>query len=140
MNTNAIIVGLQQLLRPYQIPYYVTAADEIMEKVELNVFPVAVITNTRKSTHAGDHWTAFFIISRTKAEWFCSFGAALRDYPEIQFPTKQIKIVKQNCNALQGEDTNTCGLWSMKFIHERAQGHSYEAFLAQFGSNRKYND
>ena len=140
MNTSALLVGLEQLLTPYHTPYYVTAADEIMEKVQLQVFPTAVITNTRNSKHIGEHWVAFYIISPTQTEWFCSFGSALWDYPEIKFPTHAIKIIKQNCFALQSETTNTCGLWAMRFISERAQGHSFEKFLSSFGCNRGYND
>ena len=137
MNTSALSVALSQLLGP-NANYVVCAADTAEQVIEMNRFPIYCIQNTDPISSPGQHWIAWIIHSKTKAEMFDSFGAPWWSYPAVRIPVKY--VTEENRIQLQSDESNYCGLWCLRYLHDRYQGRSYRQFLSQFGKNFMYND
>ena len=137
MNTSALTTALSQLLGR-NANYLVCAADTAEEVIETDRFPIYVIQNTDPISQPGQHWIAWIIHSKTHAEMFDSFGAAWWSYPALRIPVKY--VTEENCRQLQSDESNYCGLWCLRYLHDRYHGCTYSQFLAQFGHNVMYND
>jgi len=137
MNSSSLLTALDQLIGS-RMPYYVVAADNLCENVKMDKFPIIVIQNTDRLYEEGTHWVLWFIVSKTRAQFFDSFGNLWSFYKYIEIPTKY--VTKENNVQLQDNSSNYCGLYCLDFAYKRSIGIPYETILSQYSSNTKYND
>jgi len=137
MNSSSLIAALDQLIGP-RMPYYVVSADNLRSNVKMDNFPIIVIQNTDRVYEEGSHWVSWFILSKSRAEFYDSFGNQWSYYTYIETPTKYIS--KENCVQIQDNSSNFCGLYCLDFVYKRSKGISFEAILSQYTKNTKYND
>jgi hypothetical protein len=134
METGTIGEGLRQLIGNMKIPYYVCAADTAPK---IDTFPTIVIQNTHPSPLVGEHWISWWALSDLRCEMFDSYGLPITEYPYVKFPCKY--IVKDNTRQIQSDESNYCGIWSLRFAHDKAKGKSFDQFMNQWSVRQQYN-
>ena len=98
--------------------------------VQSDKFPYALVMNTDDSKKPGVHWTAIYVTSSTKAEYFDSYGElpnpCISKYLE-KFPT--VKLIK---HSIQSPFSTACGQFCCIFIIKRASGIPFEDIIKYF--------
>ena len=101
---------------------YVCAADRLPER--LTFLPCAVIANTDTHDRPGTHWCSFYFDQSGKGDFFDSYGHG-PDYYNKQFTRFLQRHSKNgldvNKGRLQGDFSQTCGLYCLWFLHQRFQ-------------------
>jgi len=133
MNTGALKKDMKLLVG--NIPYFVVAADE---SVDFDIFPYFVIQNTDTKYEPGSHWITWYVLSQRRCEYFDSFGYPFYHYPNLKCPSDY--IVCDNTRQLQSDDSNYCGVWSLRYAYDRSRGISCHNFIRQWGNNPYCND
>lgn len=132
MDTISIKEALRQLVGHMDIPYYVCAADTAPK---IDKFPTIVIQNSDPIDRPGEHWLAWWAVSDLRCEFFDSFGLPYVEYPHLDFPIKY--IVQDNTKQLQSNESNYCGIWSVRFAHDKTKGLTFHHFMNQWTSLQK---
>ena len=148
MNTGSIKHALAIIFNNanIKIPFFVTAADTVWETLDeyRNThrgqlrFPFVLITNTDPIRRRGQHWTAWFVHSETRAEFFDPYGFSASRYRHIQWPAKN--IIAETCSRLQSERSTLCGAYCIHYCFCRALGITYKQFLDLFTDRVLRND
>ena len=135
METASIKEALKQLIGHLDIPYYVCAADR---PPKIKQFPSIVIQNTDPYIKGGEHWIAWWVLPGGRCEYFDSFGFPIQEYEHIKDPCK--KIVHDNTHQLQSDDNNVCGMWCVRFAHDKAKGMTFNQFMKQWKHPHQSNE
>ena len=138
MDTASIKEALKQLIGHLDIPYYVCAADT---HPKLGQYPAIVIQNINPYAKGGEHWISWWAKSKDRCEYFDSFGFPVQEYPHLKFPYKYIE--HDNTLQLQSNDNNVCGIWCVRFAHDKAKGMTFNQFIKQWKhphQSNEYND
>lgn len=140
MDTLTLLESLQKINKKCNNKFRVGvfAADTLPHRVRK---PAALIQNLDDKTQKGSHWTAIFLPSRGKGEYFCSYGIPpliaahkrflLRHSPAGFFHNKKV---------LQQIDSVECGPYCLLYLANRMSGVSMAKFLKHFDSEVEKND
>ena len=102
----------------------------------------AYIVNTVPAGEPGQHWLGLWT-EQNKCYVFDSYGLSLHVYtnPDLHQWWSQWKYLTRSDITLQSMDSQTCGHYALFFLKARAQGKSYQDFLAQWScDNLVLND
>ena len=116
------------------------AADELPKR--LQSFPVAFIANTDKRMDPGRHWVVFYVSSRTKGEFFDSYGNSPSYYSNAFqkfFDRNGLKLM-YNDKRLQGYDSSVCGQYCVYYLMQRCRGMEMKSVVEPFTQNYANND
>lgn len=116
------------------------AADELPKR--LQSFPVAFIVNTDKRVDPGRHWVVFYVSSRTKGEFFDSYGNSPSYYSnafQLFFDRNGLKMT-YNQRRLQGYDSSVCGQYCVYYLMQRCRGMEMKSVVEPFTQNYANND
>ena len=95
-------------------------------------YPCSFVCNTKKSSHPGEHWLAFFIPHQDCLEVFDSLA---RDLPSIiEKYMKEYKNVKRNKTKIQYEYETSCGPHAIFFVIKRSMGNSFDRVINEIGN------
>ena len=106
-------------------------------------FPQAYIFNTAKLKSSGIfHWVAVYFVSKTKAEFFDSFGHTPTFYGLNHFfnSIHSVNTVVFNSLAIQPLLFLKCALYAMFFIIQRCKKISILQFINIFDTNQSFSN
>lgn len=140
MDTLTLLDSLKKINKKFDNKYRigVFAADTLPRRCRK---PAALIQNLDDKTQKGSHWTAIFLPSRGKAEYFCSYG-----FPPIIAEHKKFLLRHSsagyfhNKKVLQQIQSKECGLYCLLYLANRMSGVSMTNFLKNFDSKVSKND
>ncbi len=121
--------------------------DSEMQKYFLGVFPAdktpkanlgCMIVNEDKSTKAGTHWVALFVLPNKQAEYFDSYGKRRKAAPISQF-LKEFNVTQSNAQV-QGQFSSSCGQHCLYFLYHRCRGIQYADILDSYTTSQMEND
>ena len=108
----------------------VFSADTMPENI--THYPCSFVCNTKKSTHPGEHWLAFFIPRQDCLEIFDSLA---RDLPNsIEKYMKRYNNVKRNRKKFQSDFETSCGSHVIFFLIKRSMGNSFDRIMTEIGT------
>jgi hypothetical protein len=122
--------------------YDVVASDELLD-VNVLGYPVCIISNTKPSSHAGEHWVAFYMYSiNSPMEFFCSYGNSISSYDNNfkKFCNMYSDRIVSRSVQLQSFGSKVCGYYALYFIARRLKNCTRENFYDTFSNNLKNND
>ena len=136
MNTNQ----LTELMNNYECFKGVYPID-LIENLNFNERPIAIIINLDPSHLPGSHWVSLFIDQNNIAEYFDSFG-----FPN--FSKELLKLLRNhnirkiifNKYMLQSTDSSSCGAYCVMFLKMRCRSFSLNEFLKLFSNRTSQND
>ena len=101
----------------------------------------AYIVNTDPAGEPGQHWLAIWTENNV-CEVLDSYGLPLTSYKneDLQAWWSQWKFLVTSDQTLQALDSQTCGHYALMFLKAKAQGASFQDFLAQWSQNYVLND
>ena len=101
----------------------------------------AYIVNTDPIDEPGQHWLATWTENNI-CEVFDSYGLPLSTYKnaDLQAWWSQWKCLVRSDQTIQALDSQTCGHYALFFLKAKAQGASFQDFLAQWSQNYVLND
>ena len=137
MNTSSIEKCLNNLLCGRDVPIYVIGANET-SNISYDKLPLIVVQNTKSIPHKGQHWTAWIVWSREKADFFDSYGRGPEKYPEMIWPA--VSVSQRNYNVVQGATTYVCGEHCVFWSYNRIRGVSYKDIMRSYFKMTMYND
>jgi hypothetical protein len=78
----------------------------------------AFVSNTRESTHPGEHWVSVMVDEKNNAYFFCSYGGKPGDYWEEwgTFLTHHYASVTHSNLKIQSDSSYVCGLHALVAI------------------------
>lgn len=131
MNTSQLqcILTCDPVLRHRTLGVF--AADQL--PVDLPRHPCGFIANTDSSTKTGQHWLAFFMKNNI-IECFDSYGQHPGVYNDefTYWITKHTQTVRVNCQRIQSDTSNVCGLYCIYYLHQRLLGKNLDQIVSQF--------
>ena len=141
MNTIEIRKILTGLFQHRNIKFDVLASDEL-KTTTLKQYPIALVVNTKPSSHPGEHWTAIFIRSRNQPMvFFCSYGMGMESYSnDFSDFGKLFKSIVQNKIQLQSLNSNVCGHFAIYFLWKQMNNVSLNSIYCGFSKDYHKND
>ena len=105
---------------------------------QIKTFPSALVANTQPSTKSGEHWVAFYFISPSQAEYFCSYGRP----PTVSAFKQLLRGYNwaNNQKRVQGNFSSVCGQYCIYYLLKRCKGLSMAEITHQFSDNYEEND
>ena len=94
-------------------------------------FPYCFIANTGRRDTLGEHWVAFFVSSKERAEYFDSLGEWPPPVQEFSAFLQTFKHVKYNKAKIQAAYESSCGPHTIYFLLNRCRGRSFESIVAE---------
>lgn len=103
--------------------------------------PAAIIQNLDDKTKKGSHWTAIFLPSRGKAEYFCSYGLPplIADHKKFLMRHSAAGYF-HNKKELQNINSIECGPYCLMYLANRMAGVSMNDFLKNYDKDLSNND
>lgn len=97
--------------------------------------PKTFIVNTDPCSRPGTHWTAFHFPSRGPSEFFDSLGHRPGDY-DSRFEGALGSRYLYTPDAIQPDDSDTCGAYCIYFASQRHRSRSFQDILNAFSTVR----
>ena len=113
----------------------VYASNQLPKKI--HKYPVCLVVNSDKSTEFGSHWICFYISSRSKIEFFDSFGNPPSYYKGgISDFAVQYDEMNFNPHMLQRPHTAICGQYCIYYLYFKCRGYSLRRIVSRFVSEK----
>ena len=102
-------------------------------------YPCAFIINTQPITMKGEHWLAFYFDANQNGEFFDSYGNHPKIFGLEKYLLQNSRKWTYNSIRLQGDNSATCGQYSVYFILLKSRSFKLEEILRLFSvDNFKY--
>jgi hypothetical protein len=102
--------------------------------------PAVIIVNDQEKHLPGGHWSALFVPTRGRAEFFCSFGLRPSVNHHKKFILRNSKGFLWNDFPLQHVLSRECGKYCILFLENRMRGVSMRKFISIFNGKPRQND
>lgn len=125
---------IERALKPLGIQ--AICADELMRPKK----PKTYVVNTDPCSRPGTHWTVFHFPAKGPPEFFDSLGKPPGDYRR-HFEEVLGTSYLYTPDAIQPEDSDTCGAYCIHFVRERHRSRTFQEILNRFSTlDLKAND
>lgn len=138
MDSDDLLLYLDCILKPKQIPYAVIASNEF-QSLNFKKFPFYLIFNTLPRNRKVGHWIAALFCQRRHGiyvEVFDPLGKPLKTYGvEPNF-----FVEKENLVPIQSESSDDCGTFCLYWLYYRLRNLTTTQFVKHFYRNTSKND
>lgn len=138
MNTGELLAILGRICKGKGVAHDVIPSDYLVE-YSRSPYPVALIVNSKDSSHPGQHWLAILSRDRT-VYFFCSYGMGIEFYGKYFEEFAKDKLVIQNNVALQSPNSVVCGKYALYFISKLIKGKNLSSIYCGFSKDCRKND
>ena len=141
MNTEQIYKILTGLFCSVNVTYDVLACDEL-NSFNPKKYPIALVVNSKPSSHPGEHWVSLFSASsRSPINMFCSYGLGIEAYSQHfqDFVDRHGRGIIQN-NVLQSPNSAVCGQYAIYFLWKRVNSYTLASVYCNFSNDYGRND
>ena len=140
--TTDLLNMLEVMFKGTRVNYTVVPCD-LLQNVNWNQYPIAIVLNDSPSTSGGRHWLSMWVPSSVSpVHFFCSYGFGIDSYDSrIRGVLNGMgKDVVENTRTLQSFGTTVCGHYCIYALQQFAHGCCLMSLYKHFSSNTMEND
>ena len=101
---------------------------------KIKKIPCCFIANTDPSYLSGEHWIAIYVVNKSTADYFDSFGQPPENKHFKKF-LSQFQNYNYNSTCIQGSDTTVCGQYCVIFLISRQIGYEMDLIIERLHAN-----